>query len=146
MASLEPTHCLAGRCRRCPRPQKPLPFLPESCRLEYCLNPGSQGACKATGCKFEKDEVRFVCTAGSDKRKIYLSVAAAGDELAPVLQHVGHRAFSPTQVGGLEDLAAEDRRRFCQVGAWGGRRADGGSAAGVDMWTVQQRVSREAIA
>ena len=98
-------------------PQKPLPFLRDCCRLEYCLNPGSQGACKATRRKFEKGEVRFVCTAGDPQKKIYLSVAAAGDELAPVLQHVGRRAFSPTQVGGLEDLAAEDRRRFCQVGA-----------------------------
>ncbi|EFN57084.1 hypothetical protein CHLNCDRAFT_143861 [Chlorella variabilis] len=94
---------------------KPLPFLRDCCRLEYCLNPGSQGACKATRRKFEKGEVRFVCTAGDPQKKIYLSVAAAGDELAPVLQHVGRRAFSPTQVGGLEDLAAEDRRRFCQA-------------------------------
>jgi hypothetical protein len=94
----------------------PLPFLRDCCRVEYCLKPGNQGACKATRRKFVRGDVRFVCTAGDPAKKIYLSLGAAGAQLQPVLHHVGRRQFSPTQVAGLAELAEEDRKQFYKVG------------------------------
>lgn len=85
--------------------------------MEYALNAGSQGTCKATGRKLEKGEVRFVCTAGDPQKKIYLSLAAAGPALRPVLEHAGSTAFSPTAFQGLADLAAGDCKAFYEVGA-----------------------------
>ncbi|KAL4441841.1 hypothetical protein ABPG77_003757 [Micractinium sp. CCAP 211/92] len=95
---------------------KPLPFLQECCHVEYALNPSSQqGSCRATGAKFVRGDVRFVATAGDPSKKIYLSLAAAGAALRPVLQHVGAVAFRPCQLAGLETLAAEDRASFYQA-------------------------------
>ncbi|KAI3434695.1 hypothetical protein D9Q98_002758 [Chlorella vulgaris] len=91
---------------------KPLPFLQDCCSVQYCLNAGNQGSCKATQHKFSRGEVRFVCTAGDPKRKMYLTLDAAGAELRPVLQQVGRDAFSPTSFQGLAALAEEDRKRF----------------------------------
>ena len=43
------------------------------------------------GRKFAKGEVRFVLTAGDPQKKSYLSLSAAGAELAPVIAQVGCR-------------------------------------------------------
>lgn len=71
----------------------------------------------SAGAKFVRGDVRFVATAGDPSKKIYLSLAAAGAALRPVLQHVGAVAFRPCQLAGLETLAAEDRASFYQVQA-----------------------------
>lgn len=84
--------------------------------MDYALNAGSQGSCKASGRKFERCEVRFVCTAGDPQKKIYLSLPAAGAALGPVVEHVGSAAFSSTSFQGLADLAAADRQAFYKVG------------------------------
>ncbi|KAL4433964.1 hypothetical protein ABPG75_000405 [Micractinium tetrahymenae] len=95
---------------------KPLPFLKDCCHLEYALNPSTQqGSCRATGAKFARGDVRFVATAGDPSKKLYLSLAAAGAALRPVLQHVGGGAFRPCQLAGLEALAAKDRAAFFQA-------------------------------
>lgn len=97
-------------------PQKPLPFLQDYCRIEYAASQGgSQGACKKTGTSFRRGDLRVVLTAGDPQKKAYLSLEAAGAELAPVVVHVGRRAFPPTTLSGLADLAAEDRQAFYQA-------------------------------
>lgn len=55
-----------------------------------------------------------MCTSG-ESQKVFLTLAAAGQELAPVLRHVGPRAFRPLQFAGVEALAAPEREAFCQV-------------------------------
>lgn len=120
--------------RPAPAPQKPLPFLRDCCRVEYALSAGgSQGSCKATQHKFGRGEVRFVLTAGDDKKKSYLALPAAAAELAPVLAHVGRAAFTPTRIRGLADLAADDRRAFYAVRC---------TACALALWLCVQLLSR----
>lgn len=59
-------------------------------------------------------ELRFVCTAGPDK-KLFLSLRSASEELAMVLRHVGARTFGPLQFKGVEELAEPDRQAFFEV-------------------------------
>lgn len=49
-------------------------------------------------------------------KELHLSLPVAAAALRPVLQHVGRRAFQPTAVAGLAQLAAADRAAFYQVG------------------------------
>lgn len=86
------------------------PFL-EGCRVEVCTKANS-GICKQTKHKFEKGEVRFVAPM-SDKKKIFLSPAAAAELLPPAIEACP--GWQPTDVQGLDTLNSKQVAEFCRA-------------------------------
>jgi hypothetical protein len=87
--------------------QKAVPFL-EACYVEQCTKANS-GTCKITAHKFQKGEVRFVCTNG--KQKLFFTVLSAAKVLQPIIAEV-KEDFSPEQFKGIAELAEPERAQI----------------------------------